>query len=47
MRPRQWTKNLLLLDGIIFAAKAGDVWRWFDALTALAALCASRAPRTY
>ena len=28
MRPRQWTKNLLLFAGIIFAAELGDPARW-------------------
>jgi len=41
MRPRQWTKNLLLFAGIIFAAKLGDGWRWLDALAAFAAYCAA------
>ena len=26
MRPRQWTKNVLLLFGIVFAQKAGDLY---------------------
>src|SRR5205823_4176220 len=41
MRPRQWTKNLLLFAGIIFAAKLGDGWRWLDAFAAFAAYCAA------
>ncbi len=41
LRPRQWTKNLLLLAGIIFAAKLGDVSRWGEALAAFAAYCAA------
>jgi 4-hydroxybenzoate polyprenyltransferase len=41
MRPRQWTKNLLLFAGLIFAAKLGDVTRWLDALLAFAAYCAA------
>jgi 4-hydroxybenzoate polyprenyltransferase len=41
MRPRQWTKNLLLFAGIVFAAKLGDAWRWLDALAAFAAYCAA------
>jgi len=40
-RPRQWTKNLLLFAGIVFAAKLGDGWRWLDALAAFAAYCAA------
>jgi 4-hydroxybenzoate polyprenyltransferase len=41
LRPRQWTKNLLLFAGIIFAAKLGDVARWGEALAAFAAYCAA------
>jgi 4-hydroxybenzoate polyprenyltransferase len=41
LRPRQWTKNLLLFAGIIFAAKLGDGWRWLDALAAFVAYCAA------
>lgn len=41
LRPRQWTKNLLLFAGIVFAAKLGDVGRWLDAWTAFAAYCAA------
>ena len=41
LRPRQWTKNLLLFAGIIFAAKLGDLARWGEAFTALAAYCAA------
>src|SRR6266550_6230516 len=41
LRPRQWTKNLLLFAGIIFAAKLGDVSRWGEALAAFAAYCAA------
>jgi len=41
LRPRQWTKNLLLFAGIIFAAKLGDVSRWAEALAAFAAYCAA------
>jgi len=39
MRPRQWSKNLLLFAGLIFAAKLGDATRWLEALTAFAAYC--------
>jgi 4-hydroxybenzoate polyprenyltransferase len=39
LRPRQWTKNLLLFAGIVFAAKLGDGWRWLDAVAAFAAYC--------
>ena len=41
LRPRQWTKNLLLFAGIIFAAKLGDVSRWGEALAAFFAYCAA------
>jgi 4-hydroxybenzoate polyprenyltransferase len=41
LRPRQWTKNLLLLAGIVFAAKLGDAARWGEALAAFAAYCAA------
>lgn len=40
-RPRQWTKNLLLFAGIVFAAKLGDVSRWVEAVAAFAAYCAA------
>lgn len=41
LRPRQWTKNLLLFAGIVFAAKMGDAARWGEALAAFAAYCAA------
>ena len=41
LRPRQWTKNLLLFAGIVFAAELGDVSRWGEALAAFAAYCAA------
>jgi 4-hydroxybenzoate polyprenyltransferase len=41
LRPRQWTKNLLLFAGIIFAAKLGDGWRWLDAVAAFVGYCAA------
>src|SRR6266516_4910344 len=41
LRPRQWTKNLLLFAGIIFAAKLGDLGRWIEALAAFAEYCAA------
>jgi 4-hydroxybenzoate polyprenyltransferase len=41
MRPRQWTKNVLLFAGIVFAAKLGDAWRWLDAIAAFASYCAA------
>lgn len=41
MRPRQWSKNLLLFAGIIFAAEVGDWVRWAEAGVAFAAYCAA------
>jgi 4-hydroxybenzoate polyprenyltransferase len=41
MRPRQWSKNLLLFAGIVFAAKLGDAGRWLEASGAFAAYCAA------
>jgi 4-hydroxybenzoate polyprenyltransferase len=41
MRPRQWTKNLLLFAGLIFAAKLGDGARWLEALLAFCVYCAA------
>lgn len=41
LRPRQWTKNLLLFAGIVFAAELGDGSRWLRALTAFAVYCAA------
>jgi 4-hydroxybenzoate polyprenyltransferase len=40
-RPRQWSKNLLLFAGLVFAAKLGDLHRWLEATTAFAAYCAA------
>jgi len=40
-RPRQWSKNLLLFAGLLFAAKLGDAVRWLEAATAFAAYCAA------
>jgi 4-hydroxybenzoate polyprenyltransferase len=39
MRPQQWSKNLLVFAGIIFAAKVGDAVRWAEVLAAFAAYC--------
>ena len=39
LRPRQWTKNLLLFGGILFGAQFGDGTRWLQALVAFAAYC--------
>ena len=41
LRPRQWTKNLLLFAGIIFAAKLGDPGRWVAAMAAFVSYCAA------
>jgi 4-hydroxybenzoate polyprenyltransferase len=41
LRPRQWSKNLLLFAGIVFAAKLGDATRWGEALAAFGAYCAA------
>jgi 4-hydroxybenzoate polyprenyltransferase len=41
LRPRQWSKNLLLFAGLIFAAKLGDAVRWLEALAAFAGYCAA------
>ena len=41
LRPRQWTKNLLLFAGIVFAAELDDASRWARALTAFAVYCAA------
>jgi len=40
-RPRQWSKNLLLFAGLVFAAKLGDAIRWLEATGAFAAYCAA------
>ena len=41
VRPRQWSKNLLLFAGILFAAELGDAVRWAEAVTAFVAYCAA------
>src|SRR5437016_4415839 len=41
MRPRQWTKNLLLFAGIVFATRLGDAARWLEAVAAFGAYCAA------
>jgi len=40
LRVRQWTKNLLLFAGLLFAARLGDPGRWAEAWVAFAAYCA-------
>lgn len=41
LRPRQWTKNLLLFAGILFAAEIDDASRWGRALAAFGIYCAA------
>jgi 4-hydroxybenzoate polyprenyltransferase len=41
LRPRQWTKNLLLFAGLLFAGKVGDTSLWPDACLAFVAYCAA------
>ncbi|HEX9352124.1 MAG TPA: UbiA prenyltransferase family protein [Gaiellaceae bacterium] len=41
LRPRQWSKNLLLFAGLVFAAKLGDAIRWLEAAAAFVAYCAA------
>jgi 4-hydroxybenzoate polyprenyltransferase len=41
LRPQQWTKNLLVFAGIVFAAKLGDPSRWVEATACFAAYCAA------
>ncbi|MHB8469444.1 MAG: UbiA prenyltransferase family protein [Gaiellaceae bacterium] len=40
MRPRQWTKNLVVFGGLLFAGKLDDLARWELAAAAFAAFCA-------
>ena len=40
-RPLQWSKNLLVFAGILFAAEYDDAWRWGAALTGFVAYCAA------
>ena len=40
-RPRQWSKNLLLFAGLLFAAKLGDATRWLEAVLAFGVYCAA------
>jgi 4-hydroxybenzoate polyprenyltransferase len=39
LRPRQWSKNLLLFAGILFAAELGDLVRWVEAVSVFVAYC--------
>ena len=41
LRPRQWSKNLLLYAGLVFAAQLGDATRWLEATVAFVAYCAA------
>jgi len=41
LRPRQWSKNLLLFAGLVFAAKVGDPLRWAEACAAFVVYCAA------
>jgi 4-hydroxybenzoate polyprenyltransferase len=41
LRPRQWSKNLLLFAGLVFAEKIGEPLRWVEACAAFAAYCAA------
>jgi 4-hydroxybenzoate polyprenyltransferase len=41
LRPAQWTKNLLIFSGIVFAAELGDARRWLYASLAFIAYCAA------
>ncbi|MGE5272612.1 MAG: decaprenyl-phosphate phosphoribosyltransferase [Verrucomicrobiota bacterium] len=40
-RPRQWTKNLLLFAGLLFAGKLGETSLWPEAIVAFVAYCAA------
>ncbi len=40
LRPRQWTKNLLLFAGVIFADQLGSVTDWARAVAIVGAYCA-------
>jgi 4-hydroxybenzoate polyprenyltransferase len=41
MRPRQWTKNLLVFAGIVFAAEIGVWEKWVEALVVFVVYCAA------
>jgi 4-hydroxybenzoate polyprenyltransferase len=41
LRPRQWSKNLLLFAGIVFAGEIGDPRRWLAAAAAFVLYCAA------
>ena len=40
LRPRQWSKNLLVFAGLVFAAKLGEPIRWLEACVCFVAYCA-------
>jgi 4-hydroxybenzoate polyprenyltransferase len=41
LRPHQWTKNLLVFAGILFAAQLGDPVRWIEAVACFVAYCSA------
>jgi 4-hydroxybenzoate polyprenyltransferase len=41
LRPRQWTKNLLVFAGLLFAAQYDDPVRWAQAFAIFVAYCAA------
>ena len=41
LRPRQWTKNLLVFAGLLFAAEFSDPKRWAQAIAIFVAYCAA------
>jgi len=41
MRPKQWTKNLLVFAGIVFAAEIGVWEKWVEALVVFVVYCAA------
>jgi 4-hydroxybenzoate polyprenyltransferase len=41
LRPRQWTKNLLVFAGLLFAAEYDDPKRWAQAIAIFVAYCAA------
>jgi 4-hydroxybenzoate polyprenyltransferase len=41
LRPRQWTKNLLVFAGLLFAAEYDDPKRWGQAIAIFVAYCAA------
>jgi 4-hydroxybenzoate polyprenyltransferase len=41
MRPRQWTTNLLVFAGLLFAAEYDDPVRWAEAIAVFVAYCAA------